>query len=529
MLRSVRRATALVAVPALTALVLVATPTAATAAEPSPSGSASTWLTGQLTGGEIVGEFGPDYGLSIDTAVALAAVGGHQSDVVAVRDALAAHVESYTTGDAFGDVDSQYAGATAKAMWFARLSGGNPHAFGGVDLQTQLESLVTTTGPSTGRIVDQSSYGDYANALGQIFAARGLAQGSSPLAADVRSFLLKQQCAAGFFRLSFTESAGAADQTCDGGTATESAPDTDVTALFVIALHDDAAVAAPVAAATAWLKQQQLGDGSFGGGPSTEAPNANSTGLAGWALGEVGDTAGAKKAAVWVKAHQVVNAGACAQYAAADTGSIAYDDAALTALVTKPIAPATRDKARRATAQAIPVLKWAPAGTGTNVLFTSEYVRAGTTPSVGVTGAAPGDALCATTPDGQKLAATANAAGEAQFPIKLGTRTSTTVVTVANAAGVVDTATIKALGAKKLGITTKAKVRKGKTVKVLVRGLAPAESVVVKVGGKKKAGQANGKGRFVAKVKATKRGKTKVVVRGEFANRKGTKTIRVVR
>ena len=88
-----------------------------------------------------------------------------------------------------------------------------------------------------------------------------------------------------------------------------------------------------------------------------------------------------------------------------------------------------------------------------------------------------------------------------------------------------DTATIKALGAKKLGITTKAKVRKGKTVKVLVRGLAPAESVVVKIGGKKKVGQANGKGRFVAKVKAKKRGKTKVVVRGQFANRTGTKTV----
>jgi hypothetical protein len=123
----------------------------------------------------------------------------------------------------------------------------------------------------------------------------------------------------------------------------------------------------------------------------------------------------------------------------------------------------------------------------------------------------------------------ADANGEATFPVKLGTATATTVVTVANAAGVAGTATIKALGAKKLGITTKAKVRKGKTVKVIVRGLAPAESVVVKIGGKKKVGQATSKGRFVAKVKAKKRGKTKVVVRGQFANRKATKTVRVVR
>ena len=531
MLCSVRRAAALVVAPALATLALVAVPSQATAAEPSSSGSAATWLNAQLTSGIVYNdEFKfDDLGLSADVALGLNGLGGHDATVSAIAAAIEprAHDEWYTS--TYEGVTTLYAGSLAKAAVLAQAAKSDATDFGGHNLITDLAATVSATGATAGRVQDDNNdFGD-TNTFGQAYAAQALDAAGNAATTPVTTFLLKQQCAPGWFRLDFAKR-DAADQTCAGDAT--SVPDTDATAIAVVALAsqaDDAAVASKLALAKSWLQSAQKTDGSFGGGPTTEGPNANSTGLAGTALAALGDTAGAKKAALWVRAHQAVNAGTCGSYAAADAGSIAYDDAALTALATTPIAAGTRDKARRATAQALPVLKWAPAGTGTNVLFTAEYVRAGSTPSVGVTGAAPGDKLCATTPDGLKIAATADANGEAQFPVKLGTVTATTIVTVANAAGIAGKATIKALGAKKLRITTKAKVRKGKTVKVLVRGLAPAESVVVKIGGKKKAGQANANGRFVAKVKAKKRGKTKVVVRGQFANRTATKTVRVVR
>ena len=75
----------------------------------------------------------------------------------------------------------------------------------------------------------------------------------------------------------------------------------------------DPAVAAALDEATAWLGSQQGPDGSFG--------NANSTGIAGWALGVSGNTAAATAAAGWVRAHQLANAGACTTYAAQDDGA----------------------------------------------------------------------------------------------------------------------------------------------------------------------------------------------------------------
>ena len=61
--------------------------------------------------------------------------------------------------------------------------------------------------------------------------------------------------------------------------------------------------------------RRQRADGSFGGGPTTEAPNTNSTGLAAWALGLTGQAAAAERAASWVRGRQAVNlaGGACAR------------------------------------------------------------------------------------------------------------------------------------------------------------------------------------------------------------------------
>ena len=100
-----------------------------------------------------------------------------------------------------------YAGATAKAPCSPSTQDKNPRAFGGVDLVSQLEGRVATAAPITGRIQDaydpSSEFGgDFANVIGQAYAAQALSSAvSSPRASSVVAFLLQQQCDDGYFRL----------------------------------------------------------------------------------------------------------------------------------------------------------------------------------------------------------------------------------------------------------------------------------------------------------------------------------------
>ena len=299
----------------------------------SPASTGADWLAGQLTDGLVHNDqyAFDDYGLTIDVALGLAAVGGQDARVATVAGAVADHVESYTTGVDYGSSDV-YAGATAKALHLADVAGADPTAFGGTDLVARLEGLTTDAGPSAGRIADQSEYGDYANTIGQAFAASGLDAAGSTEAAAATTYLLDQQCSDGWFRLLFTTDATAADQSCDGGVASgASKADPDTTSLAVILLADqadDPTVAAALTKAEAWLLDQQHDDGSFGGGTSTEAANSNSTGLAGWALGVRGHTAEAERAAVWVRGLQAADTAPCTTALTGETGAIAYDAAA---------------------------------------------------------------------------------------------------------------------------------------------------------------------------------------------------------
>ena len=172
------------------------------------------------------------------------------------------------------------------------------------------------------------------------------------------TYLLKQQCAAGFFRLNFAAPT-ATKQGCDAGAATTSAPDTDVTALAVLNLQalprKSKVVRAAIADATGWLKRTQKRDGSFGGGPATKGSNTNSTGLAGWALGTAGACTRASKAAAWVRDLQVRGTVAGTPFAG-QKGAIAYNAAAYRAGQRDGITVQSQDQWRRATAQAAPAL-----------------------------------------------------------------------------------------------------------------------------------------------------------------------------
>ncbi len=519
----------------------------AQAAPPTPLGNAATWLSAQLTNGVIHdGQYDfDDVGTTIYTAYALEAAGGHSATVTDIVGAVAAHLsgasgyidadECYPVSDPCA-VHGQYANATANALVFAEAEGQDVGNYGGVDLVARLESLMTATGVSAGRIADDSSYGDYANTIGQALAAHGLQEAASSQAGAALTFLLDQQCDAGYFRLSFTPDVTAADQTCQGGVASgASAPDTDVTAMVIRQLQPLAAgntdVATALAKAKTWLAAQQHADGSFGGGPSTSAPNTNSTGLAGWALGTLGDTAAAAKAATWVRAHQVQPLAACASKLSNQTGAIAYDDAALSAGEKNGLTTATLGQWRVAAAQAAPVLQWAPAATGTlGVAGPKGFVRAGSKATYAVSGVAPGSPVCLAV-GSARATAIAGSTGKINLALTLPSGTANRTAT-ASGVGVQSSVVTKVLGKKAFKVKAPAKVKRGKKASVTVSGLSAGEKYVVSLRGKVvKRGVAPAGGKVAFKLAVGKKpGKAKIKVTGQFPSiRSGAKTVKVVK
>jgi hypothetical protein len=350
----VRRAgTAVVASALAVSLVGAATGPAEAAPTNSPAGHGATWLAGQLNKNGLIynRQFKfADYGLTADTVLALKTIGRHKSAVMQARRGLAKHVDDYTTFKT-----DRYAGPTAKLLVVAQQTGGKARNFGGVNLVHRLAQRVATAAPITGRIEDKSASGDFANTIGQIFAVRGLLKAGNAKGETALSFLLKQQCSAGYFRLEFNPDKTSRRQGC---TPTSPA-DTDATALAVVELAALAkghrSLSAGLGRAIVWLRRHQKANGSFGGGATTSASNTNSTGLAGWAFLTDGVCGPARDAAGWVHRLQV-RGDVSGTPLAGEKGAIAYDRAAMKAAKQDGITKSTRDQWRRASAQAAPAL-----------------------------------------------------------------------------------------------------------------------------------------------------------------------------
>ena len=373
---------------------------AASPYDPKPVKAGAGWLSDQVTDGLVHNDQYDfdDVGLSIDVALGLDAAGKKPTVVKTITKAVAKNVASYTSFP-----PNVYAGPTAKAAVLALSQDKNPRAFGGVDLIKQLEDRVATSAPITGRIEDaydpsDPSGSDFANVIGQSYAAQALSEAGSPEAGAVTAFLLQQQCDKGYFRQYFTADKTRPDQSCEGAPRAERHASTDATALAVLALQDVKGKAAKVAVDNGvdWLVSHQQDSGGFSanGKDGIVNVNANSTGLAGWAFGVTGATTYAAKAAVVVRGLQVEGATPCTDKLGQDPGAIAFDAGAYSSGLQKGITKKTSDQWRRASAQALPVLRWAPRAEGSLTVTAPARVPAGSTFTIRLTGAAPGQHAC---------------------------------------------------------------------------------------------------------------------------------------
>lgn len=305
---------------ALSSVLTAAAVTPANAAPPTVNrpDAAAGWLARQLVDGErfevvFDGVAYPDQGLTIDAILASAAAKVAGTNAAKATGWLAR--PEILTGY-IGDGTEAYAGATAKLALAVQVRGGNPAAFGGVDLIARLRGLQAPSG----RFSDRSAFGDYSNQLTQAFSLLALGRTPAGAPASGGAYLAGTRCADGGYPLYYDQ------PTC--------VSDVDATAFAVQALL---AVGRPTDAApgVAWLVSAQAADGSFADSAGTA--NANSTGLAAQALAVAGRPIAWLKARGFLLSLQI--------RCGADRGAIAYAPGGFD--------PAT---AVRSTAQAVPGL-----------------------------------------------------------------------------------------------------------------------------------------------------------------------------
>jgi hypothetical protein len=287
--------------------------------------------------------------LTLDTVLALDAGGrGTSAQAVATTGIVASHVNSYITGNDFGDPGSVYAGPLGKTLLAGVRQGVDIHAFGGVNLEELSRNAMQTSGVHAGRFSDTSTFGDFSNGFGQALNVLGQSHTAGGVPAAAVDFLLAQQCPAGAFRLSYDAARGCGD---------DAQADTDVTALSLqalLAVDRSPAVDTAIHLAVHWLlAHQDPATGGFGGAGPTAPINSNTTGLAAQALRAAGAGEAADRAASYVHTLELSTANAYGTPAAGEAGAIALNPATFADALSHGIAPGARDPWRRATAQAV--------------------------------------------------------------------------------------------------------------------------------------------------------------------------------
>lgn len=478
--------------------------------DPRAARAAAEWALAQRDGDGLLRSFGgPSLSLTLELGTALAVTGGFEEEVAQISELLDEQADDLTaTGTKSAPL--------AKALAFTVDAGIDAEA-DGVDLQGALEGMVVEDGINAGRIDDGA--GGYASTWTQVWAVKGLVGHDSAQAPSAVDYLAGQQCPDGWLRDSLADGPPT-EQQC-----ASTRPGVDTTALAVATLapfaDQDPDLEALVTNATEWLLDQQQDDGGFVD-PFLGA-NANTTGLAGWALHAATEPAAASRAALWLRRLQV--GAACDAALGPETGAIAYNADAFADARGNGIGARDRAQWIFVAVQALPGLIEAPAAVSElGITGLPRFVKAGKTIPVTLTGVAPGEQVCLTG-GGQPYEFTGP--GSVKLPTARGTGSLTLTLTTADRgvsvrASVLDRARLTVDVAKK-------KVKKGKRNRITVRGLAAGEKVKVKLRGKRKArGVANGKGVFRARFKVGKKtGKAKIRVVGQFPNRTGASKFRV--
>ncbi|MDR0593601.1 MAG: hypothetical protein LBG60_10190 [Bifidobacteriaceae bacterium] len=316
----------------------VAPPDRTTPAEGSAAAAAG-WLGRQLAeSGDVLTLNGaPDWGLTIDALLALAAtgVGGDQAAATAAR--LRASGEDYIGGP---DGIAQKWSAVAKLTLALQVAGLDTTAFpaGGAtrDLVADLRGAMNADG----------SFGASDAAFSHALALIALARTSGGVPPAALTWLEAQQCA----------DADDPNYGSFGWSPGCGFPDADATAMAINGLiAAGSAPDGPAAAAAAWLVATQEPEGGF---PSSfSGANANTSGLSALALALAGGhDAAVGAAAGYVGGLQVTCAavaGAGSALTEANLGAIALDQAGLDQAISAGLDQANADQFRRATAQGV--------------------------------------------------------------------------------------------------------------------------------------------------------------------------------
>lgn len=470
-------------------------PLAHAAGTPAPEATAAAaWLDGQLVDGLLSG----DVSRTMDFGLSLLASGTDTPELLGeINAGIDAKVDAYISG-AFSPNASN-----AKAAYYYQIAGGDPAK--AAVLVDEVEADVDDAGQIDGGTV-----------YSQAWAVLALQQAGSGEADEARAVLLEGQCTTG-------ADVGSWGYSCEGGA------DYDYTAYSILALlpfEADPAVDTAIDAAIGWLKSETAADGGIGVSDWTPN-NTNSTGLLAWALGEAGESVAAAKSAAWVARHQLVKLTGCTSALDTEAGAIGYDATAISnARTDGEIAAVDRSQWTLASAQALAGLAYLATPAVGKVTAPTGYVQAGTNVTVRVSGLRAGQPGC--------LAGFGNAkriAGPVTTTVKLPGTTGNRVLTLRWIDGSA-TATVKALGAKTFSPRlARTRVRRGGLQTVTVAGLARGERFSVRYAGRTvRTGTATSTGvaRATFRVGRVKGIKT-VVVLGQFSNRRGSTTFRVVR
>ncbi|WP_418058295.1 prenyltransferase/squalene oxidase repeat-containing protein [Pimelobacter simplex] len=461
--------------------------------------AAASWLAAQL---DANGRFTTGFdavGSTVDLGLSLVATDASPATLTRVTDGVKGVLETYVGTEAAPNPSK-----LAKAAALFQQTGADLTDVAGIDLEARLEANVDDT---TGQL------GATPDVYGQVWAVQVLDAIGSDEAAKATDTLIAQKCTGAGWGYTYE------------GVCTSAVDGTAYTLLALLPQRDDPDVAAAVTDAITWLKDQQRLDGGFGdwgvndNGTTSEG---NGTGLAAWALGAAGETESAERAATWVADHQVANLAGCTATVPGESGAIAYDDFNMNSAIEDGITSTDRGTWVFTGAQALAGLAYLPAG-APSLTGPTGYVHAGGTAGLGTLGLRTNQPACLS---GIGAARKLSGPGQLQVAVPAGTRTYTATLTYVGGSKSV---TVKALGAKKLTVKSAARAKARAKLTVKVTGLAAGERVTVKVGTKKVTGTATAAGKLTVKVKlAKKKGKTKVVAIGQFADRKGQKPLRVV-